>query len=112
MLVRAREEHDWPSRVQYALKPRNDVCSDERVEVSDVRVFRTVSASMFDDGGLGMLTGIGVKYRCGDIERLVRALYRAVPSDEGNNTLDCMSLERKKCARSSRTESSAGVHPA
>lgn len=94
MFVRACEEYHWTSGVQYALKPCDDVCGDERVEVSDVRAFREISASRNRDARLVRLTGIGVKYGRGDIERFVCALRRVVPSDEGHNGLDCVPLER------------------
>ena len=40
MLVRACEEHHWTSGVQDALKSRDDVRGDERVEVADVWALR------------------------------------------------------------------------
>ena len=81
MLVRACEEHYFSSGVQYALKPRDDVRGDERVEVADVRTLRATSASGSNDETLTGLTSVGVKYGCRDIERFVGALRRVVPSD-------------------------------
>lgn len=49
MLVRACEEHHRTNGVQYTLKPRDDVCGDKRMEVSDVRALRTTSASRYND---------------------------------------------------------------
>lgn len=96
MLVRACEEHHRTNRVQYTLKPRDDIRGDERVEVSDVRPLRATSASGFNDQRLIGLTSIGVEYGRGDIERFVCAPCRVVPSDGGHDAPGCWSRERER----------------
>jgi hypothetical protein len=93
MLVRACKEHHGSRRVQYALKPRDDVRGDERVEVANVRALRATSASGSNEATLGGLTRVGVKYGRGDIEWFVGALRRVVPSDGEDRASDCRSRE-------------------
>ena len=112
MLVRACEEHHGSSGVQYALKPRDDVRGDERVEVSYVRALRATSAGGSNEETLAGLTSVGVKYGRGHIEWFVGALGRIVPSDGEHNAFGCWSREREGLwATNSQAERSAGEHP-